>query len=122
MRIVPWAITVGICFVVTGTLAGIKYLQISEAMAMAENFPPPYAVVTAELVEQKQWTPVRQLTGTVRAPQFVQVAAEATGRVVELPVSAGHVVEKGQIMLRLFDEDLRAQRDALVAEIGRAHV
>lgn len=117
MRIVPWAITVTVCFVVTGALAGIKYLQISEAMAMAENFPPPYAVVTAETVSTKPWTPVRQLTGTVRAPQFIQVAAEATGRVVELPVGAGDVVEEGQIIVQLFDADLRAQRNALLADL-----
>lgn len=122
MRIVPWAITVSVCFVVTGALAGIKYMQISAAMAMAENFPPPYAVVTAESLSAKPWTPVRQLTGTVRAPEFIQVAAEATGRVVELPITAGHVVEQGQVIVRLFDEDLQAQREALKADLKLVNV
>lgn len=122
MRIVPWAITVSVCFVVTGALAGIKYMQISAAMAMAENFPPPYAVVTAESLSAKPWTPVRQLTGTVRAPEFIQVAAEATGRVVELPITAGHVVEQGQVIVRLFDEDLQAQREALQADLKLVNV
>jgi len=122
MRIVPWAVTVGVCFVVTGGLAGIKYLQISAAMAMAESFPPPYAVVTAQAVTAQPWTPVRQLTGTVRAPEFIQVAAEASGRVVALPVTAGNVVEQGQIIVRLFDEDLQAQRDALNADLNLVKV
>jgi len=105
MRILPWAVTATVCFVVTGALAGIKYLQIANAMAMAESFPPPYSVVSAERVSTTDWTPVRKLTGTVRAPQFVQIAAEATGRVIDLPIAAGQVAQTGDIVLKLFDED-----------------
>ena len=122
MRIFPWAVTFVVCFTVAGSLAGIKYLQVAEAMAMAANFPPPYAVVTADTVEETRWTPVRQLTGTVRAPQFIEVAAEATGRVVELPSAAGEVVEQGDVIVRLFDEDLKAQREALVADLDLVNV
>ena len=118
MRVLPWAITVGVCFVVTGLLTGIKYLQYANAMAMVESFPPPYSVVSAKNVATTEWTPVRRLTGTVRAPQFVQIAAEATGRVIELPAAAGHIVKTGDIVLKLFNEDLKAQRDALVADLN----
>lgn len=117
MRILPWLVTTAVCLLVTGGLAGIKYFQISAAMAMAENFPPPYSVVSAQHVQEVEWTPVRRLTGTVRAPEFVQLAAEATGRVVELPVPAGEVVQTGDVVVRLFDEDLKAQRDALQADL-----
>ena len=122
MRVLPWAVTVGVCFVVTGLLTGIKYLQYANAMAMVESFPPPYSVVSAENVATTEWTPVRRLTGTVRAPQFVQIAAEATGRVIELPAAAGHIVNTGDIVLKLFDEDLKAQRDALVADLNLVKV
>jgi len=122
MRIFPWLITITVCFSVTGALGGIKYLQISEAMAMAESFPPPYSVVTSTGAEQTQWTPVRRLTGTVRAPEFVEIAAEATGRIVELAVTAGGEVAQGDVILQLFDEDLKAQRDALNADLNLVKV
>ncbi len=117
MRVLPWLLTALACLGVTSGLAAIKYQQITDAMAMAESFPPPYSAVTAGNLAQVEWTPVRKLTGTVRAPQFVEVAAEATGRVVALPVAPGTVVEQGDIILQLFDEDLKAQGEALRADL-----
>ena len=122
MRIVPWLLTVLICFSVTAGLAGIKYLQISAAMAMAESFPPPFAAITAHTATKSQWTPVRRLTGSVRAPEFVSMTAEATGRVVALPVAAGAVVQEGDVVFQLFDEDLKAQRTALLADLDLVKV
>ncbi len=122
MRIFPWLAAVLVCFTVTAGLAGIKYLQISQAMAMAASFPPPYSVVTAAKAQTVEWTPVRRLTGTVRAPEFVAIAAEATGRIVELPAAPGAVVEKDAVLLRLFDEDLKAQREALEADLNLVKV
>ncbi len=117
MRVIPWLLTALVCLGVTSGLAAIKYQQITDAMAMAESFPPPYSAITAGKLSQAVWTPVRKLTGTVRAPQFIEVAAEATGRVVELPVAPGAVVEKGDVIFRLFDEDLKAQAEALTADL-----
>ncbi len=118
MRIFSWLVTVVVCLAVTGGLAGFKYLQIAEAQAMAASFPPPFSVVTTATAEQDEWTAIRRLTGTVRTPQFVELAAEATGRVVELPVAAGAVVAEGDVILRLFDDDLQAQRDAFEADLN----
>lgn len=122
MRIVPWLVTLVVCSAVTAALAGVKYRQISSAMEMAESYPPPYSVVTAQAAQQVEWTPVRRLTGNVRAPYFVEIAAEATGRVVELPFTAGEVVTQGDVILRLFDEDLKAQRAALTADLDLVQV
>lgn len=122
MRIVPWLLTVVVCCAVTAGLAGIKYLQISSAMAMAESFPPTYAVVTAQTAQQSDWTPTRRLTGSVRAPEFVEISAEATGRLTNLPVASGDIVQKGDVIFKLFDEDLDAQRDALEADLGLVSV
>jgi membrane fusion protein (multidrug efflux system) len=118
MRILSWLITLLVCLTVTGGLAGFKYRQISEAMAMAASFPPPYSVVTATSVEQQEWTAVRRLTGTVRAPQFVELTAEATGRIINLAAAAGTVVAKGDVIVQLFDDDLKAQQEALSADLS----
>ena len=116
MRILPWFLTLLGCVAVTGALAGIKYRQNSAAIAMAESFPPPYHTVTVDVAQAESWTPVRRLTGSVRAPQFLQLAAEAPGRIVSLPFQAGETVPEGEVILKLFDEDLINQRDALSAD------
>ncbi len=43
-------------------------------------------------------------TGTIRAVDDVQVSAEASGRVVEIPVTVSDVVEAGSVLVRLDDE------------------
>ena len=120
MRILPWLITAVGCAGVAAALAGIKYTQIQSAMAMAENYPPPVETVAAADVTAREWAPVRKLTGTVRAPEFVRISAEAAGRVVELPFSAGQQVPEGAVILRLFDGDLIAQRESLDADLSLA--
>lgn len=118
MRIISWLITLLVCLSVTGGLAGFKYRQVTDAMAMAASFPPPYSVVTATSAQQQQWTAVRRLTGTVRAPEFVELTAEATGRIVKLGAAAAAVVAKDDVIVQLFDEDLRAQQQALSADLN----
>lgn len=118
MRIISWLVTLVLCLGVAGGLAGFKYRQIAEAMAMAASFPPPFSVVTTATTQQDEWTAIRRLTGTVRAPQFLMVSAEATGRLVELPVAAGAVVEAGEVIRRLFDDDLKAQRESFEADLN----
>lgn len=117
MRIGSWLLTLSGCLAITAGLAGIKYSQIAAAMAMAEQFPPSYATVAAATAESVQWTPIRRLTGTVRAPHYVSIAAEATGRVTELPFASGEQVPEGAVILQLFNEDVRAQRDVLSSDL-----
>ena len=118
MRIISWLITLLVCLAVTGGLAGLKYRQVTDAMAMAASFPPPYSVVTSASAQQQEWTAVRRLTGTVRTPEFVELTAEATGRIITLGASAGAIVEKDDVIVQLFDEDLRAQQEALIADLN----
>jgi membrane fusion protein (multidrug efflux system) len=117
MRALSWLLTLSGCILLAGGFAGFKYRQITAAMAMAASFPPPYETVSAVRAEGESWTPVRRLTGTVRAPEFVEIAAEAAGRVMALPHAAGDIVPQGEVILALFDEDLQAQRAALDADL-----
>ncbi|MEE4277263.1 MAG: biotin/lipoyl-binding protein, partial [Halieaceae bacterium] len=117
MRVFSWLLTLSGCVILTAGFAGFKYRQISSAMAMAASFPPSYETVTAVRAEGEPWMPIRRLTGTVRAPEFVEIAAESSGRVTELPHAAGDIVSRGEVILALFDEDLQAQRAALDADL-----
>lgn len=122
MRVLPWLITIGGCAAVTAALAGVKYHQIQSAMAMAESYPPNYESVATTLPRDTQWTPIRRLTGSVRAKEYVEIAADSAGRVVELPFAAGEVVKAGDVVLKLFDEDLKARKAALEADIELVNV
>jgi membrane fusion protein (multidrug efflux system) len=114
----PWIITVAVCGFVTAALAGIKFVQISQAMAFMETFPPPYETVTVASAEADEWQPTRLLSGTVQSPEYLVVSAETPGRIVELPYQSGETVPAGAEVLVLFDDDVEAQRDALQADLN----
>ena len=118
MRWRSWLITGTACMLVTAALAGIKFLQISEAMALLESFPPPSESITVAQAEADTWEPTRLLSGTVRSPEHLVISAEIAGRVVELPYQSGEVVPEGAAVLVLFDDDLEAQREALEADLN----
>ena len=61
MNAKPWVITVSACGFVTAALAGIKFVQISQAMAFMDSFPPAYETVTVASAEADEWQPTRLL-------------------------------------------------------------
>ena len=126
-KVLPWLVTVVVCFLVTGALAAVKYQQITAAIAFGASFPEPYEVVSAQQVSTGSHAPVRRLGGTVRRPEFVEISPEVGGRIVALPYKSGAVVEKGQPLLELFSADiiaqqeaLRAERDLTITQLGRS--
>ena len=118
MRMNPWILTAVICLSVTAALSGIKFFQISKALAFMESFPPPSESITVANARADTWEPTRLLSGTVRSPEHLVISAEMAGRVVELPYRSGDVVPEGEPILVLFDDDLEAQRAALEADLS----
>jgi len=118
MNAKSWVITVSMCGFVTAALAGIKFVQISQAMALMESFPPAYETVTVASAEADEWQPTRLLSGTVQSPEYLVISAETPGRIVELPYQSGETVPAGAEVLVLFDDDVEAQRDALQADLS----
>ena len=64
--------------------------------------------------------PVLSASGYVVARVRAAVAPEVTGRLVELRVDAGDLVEKGDLIGRLADEDLVARERQAEAEVAAA--
>ena len=118
MNIRAWLITGIVCVLVAGTLASVKFVQISQAMAFMESFPPAYETVTVASAEADEWQPTRLLSGTVQSPEYLVISAETPGRIVELPYQSGETVPDGAEVLVLFDDDVEAQRDALQADLN----
>ena len=118
MKAKSWIITFTVCASVTAGLVGIKFVQISQAMAFMESFPPAFETVTVASAEADEWQPSRTLSGTVQSPEHLVVSAETPGRIVQLPYQSGGTVPAGAEVLVLFDDDVEAQRDALQADLN----
>jgi membrane fusion protein (multidrug efflux system) len=83
----------------------------------AETSSAGVAFYTVSAVTEPQ---VVEAVGTVQ-PQFkTTVSARITANVVELPVTAGQHVRKGDLLVRLDDRDLRARRQQAQEALRRA--
>ena len=97
---------------VTAALVGIKVVQISEAMAFMESFPPPYETVTVAGAESDEWQPTRLLSGTVRSPSILSFQRKHQAVWLNCPYKSGETVPEDAAVLVLFDDDVEAQRGA----------
>ena len=86
--------------VVVGAIAGIKALQIKKMIDVGnQNVPPPETVTTAT-ARSDSWETLLPAVGSLEAVQGVMVAAELSGKVVELNFESGSPVPAGKILLR----------------------
>ncbi len=76
--------------------------------------PPPSPVQVAP-VEERMVSDQVALIGTTEAIRTSTVAAEVAGIVEEFPVKAGDFVEKGDLLARLRDTELRLRLNGAVA-------
>lgn len=60
--------------------------------------------------------------GTLLPAEETELHAEASGRVVQLNLPEGKKVSKGELLLKLFDEDLKTQLRKLESQIKQAEI
>jgi membrane fusion protein (multidrug efflux system) len=58
-----------------------------------------------------------EVPGSLFPFEETQIRAEVSGRVVELNIPEGAIVAKGTVLVRLFDQDLRAQLNKLEVQL-----
>lgn len=91
------------------------------AAAPAAAEPPPALTVAVAPAAQRPMARVVVGDGSVVAWQELVVGAEAGGlRVIEVAVEEGDRVARGQLLVRLEDSVLKAQRDAAEANVQEA--
>jgi RND family efflux transporter MFP subunit len=64
-------------------------------------------------------------SGTIEAAQTASISTRVMGRITNIYVKTGDKVVKGQLLARVWDEDIRAKRaqaDAMIAEAEGAYV
>ncbi len=91
----------GVMAIVTVALGGVKFVQISRAIAEHENFAMPPESVTSALVTETVWRPKLETIGSFAAVQGVTLSAEEAGKVARIFVESGAKVEKGQQLIEL---------------------
>lgn len=78
----------------------------------------PITVNTARAEMVPHLRAIVSATGEIRAKEFVDIQAEVAGVITELLVREGDEVEKGAVLLRLDDLQLKADEDAARAHLG----
>ena len=84
-----------------------------------QNEPEGPAVETAVA----QMTPVPksyQFTGSVQGEQRINLSTKIMGRITELPYDLGDEVSKGEVLLRIKNDNIIAQRDQVEANLAQA--
>lgn len=92
---------VGVGAVLIVLLSGIKYLQISAAIAEQMSFQPPPEAVTSSVTKRASWQRQIKAVGTVKAVQGAVLAAELAGTVSEIFFESGDYVESGKKLVQL---------------------
>ncbi len=58
--------------------------------------------------------------GTLEASQSTEMSFEVVGRIIELPINEGQIVQRGQVLAKLDDRDYQARYDRAVAALNQA--
>jgi HlyD family secretion protein len=106
-----------------GILAGLAAVAVGAGLWLSRPEP-----IQVEVVEVGRGTVAETVTntraGTVKACQRAKLAPPAGGQIAKLPVKKGDRVEAGQVLLELWNDDIRAQlavteRDAAATRARR---
>lgn len=83
---------------------------------------PGELIVQVTSVEAKELVRSVEGSGTVRPRREVTVSTEVPGRIVELPVEEGSVVERGKLLARINDTDIRLKIDEARSAVSQDRV
>src|SRR5690606_10631801 len=84
------------------------------------NNPGRTLNVEGFLVRSTQLNENISVPGTLRAFETTDIRPEVSGRVVELNIPEGKYVAAGTLLIKLFNEDLKAQLNKLKVQLERA--
>jgi HlyD family secretion protein len=102
--------------VLTLLIGGLGGLIAWQALKPKE----PTKVLTAKVERMRELRAIVSATGEIRAKEFVDIQTEVAGVIVEVRVLEGDQVQKGDMLLRLDDRQLRTDEDSTRAMLGAA--
>src|SRR5512143_3877304 len=81
--------------VLIAILVAVKAIQIGAMIDQGKKFVPPSETVTSTVLKAESWETALTAVGTMNALQGVTVAAELSGKVIEIAFEAGSPVNNG---------------------------
>lgn len=108
--------------VVFGGVFGYKAFVARMQEQLMASRPPPVHTVTAMEAPVETWQARIRSVGSLSAVRGVDVATEIEGRVTEVAVADGAIVDAGDVLVRLSDGGLRADLRAAMAEARLAEI
>ncbi len=90
-------------------LGGIKFFQISQAIAKGKSFKMPPDAVTSLTVKEEVVAPVLEAVGSLSSPQGVMLSADLPGIVKSISFESGTSATNGQLLVQLDTRQEEAQ-------------
>jgi len=106
--------------ILVAALSAVKALQIGAMVEQGKKFVPPPEAVTTAVATAESWETALTAVGSLTAVQGVTVAAELTGKVVEIAFEAGTGVKKGDLLIRQDTSVEEAQLPGAAAQANLA--
>lgn len=97
-----------IVVLVLALLVGFNLFKGHMIKQYMANQGTPTETVTATKAELQTWQPKLGAVGTLRAAQGADLALDASGLVTKIAIQSGQNVKKGDLILKLRDDDTRA--------------
>lgn len=110
------------CLVIVAVLGGLKYIQITKAIAFGNSFPERSETVTSVIARPVSWPQQYRTIGEVRATRYVELRTEVDGKISEIGFVGGSAVSAGQSLLVLDSSEERAQLQATRAQLQLAEL
>ena len=120
MQIKKWSITLAVAISVFASLGFIKFTQIQAAIAFGESFPEPSETVTQYTLTPTQYAEQYTVSGTVLAPQQVNITVEVGGLIEQVNHESNAQVEAGAVFLQINAAQEMAELSAIEAQIQLA--
>jgi HlyD family secretion protein len=97
---------------------GLVVIAMSVAAAMKGRSADQGTKVFVEIIERRDVTQFVTATGKIEPEVEVKIAPEVSGEIVELPFAEGDRVKKGDLLMRIRDENYRYQVDQREADLA----
>lgn len=83
----------------------------------AAGGPPPATAVSGYVTSYQQLDNQVFATGSLLANEIINITPEVSGKLIYLNIPEGQVIQKGQLLARINDTDLRAQLKKLEVQL-----
>lgn len=105
-------------------LSSLLLASCGEDNTKTQGNTPNISALTIEgfVVEKTQINDFMDASGTVVAGEEVEIAPEISAKIIGLPSREGQFVNKGDLLVKLFDSDLQSQKRKISAQLDLARV